>query len=219
MIQPTPINVNLPMFFSHDPDAWFLFIENTFASLRIASPQEMFQHAVRALPHELIPDIKDLLRDAFTLPNPFNSLKERLTGRYGQTELQLLKKLLVDGIELGQRRPSALLAEMLTCLPAGEPFGKVMRALFIFRLPPYIQQQLHSYPTTSPAELAAAADNIYNAAVFATTTPGAQANNFNMVNNVSNSHFNRSQSSRSRSRDSRPRSRSNSRGQIGRAHV
>ena len=171
-----PPPVVLPPFWSNNPEGWFLFVENTFECSRITTNREKFQHAVKGLPQEVVSDVLDLLRDASRLLTPYDDLKSRVLGRHGKTEMQLLRKLIVDGIDLADRRPSAMMDEMLACLPPGEPFGKVMHAHFVFRLPAYIQTQLHGYDTSTAKQLATAADAIFNTAAHAAVPPVAQAN-------------------------------------------
>ena len=82
-----------------------------------------------------------LVADLVTQPpavQPFQRLKERLLLSHQLTIVQMAEKIL-DMPELGDRRPSQLLAAMMEFCPEGEVNSAFFRASFLRRLPKEIR--------------------------------------------------------------------------------
>ena len=63
-------------------------------------------------------------------------------------------------LPLGSRRPSELLAEMLQLCPRDDVERRIIRYMFLFRLPPTMQSILGEDDTTPITDLVARADAI-----------------------------------------------------------
>jgi hypothetical protein len=89
-------------------------------------------------------------------------MKEALLGSYGKTKWQMAYSLL-DHPDLGDRRPSAMMAEMLALRFETTPPDSLFLALFLRRLPPAIRDHLAAANHTTATEMAAHADILWDA--------------------------------------------------------
>ena len=75
--------------------------------------------------------------------------------------LDLCQKI-INGGDLGDRRPSQLMEDMLGLLPPGEPEGMLFKTHFINRLPVNIRNHVVTASfTLSSREMADVADNLW----------------------------------------------------------
>jgi hypothetical protein len=115
-----------------------------------------YMHVVRALPSEALTAIRDLTSDITTAtPEPYLLLKEALLSRFTSSPLQMCFRLL-DMSPLGDRRPSALFADMQSLLPRDA--NVLFNALFLRCLPEQMRITHTDRGELPPGELAAAAD-------------------------------------------------------------
>ncbi len=148
--------LTLPPFWTQDPVGWFLHAEAEFALAHVPSNSYIcYMHVVRALPSEVLTAVRDLTRDATAAtPEPYLLIKDALLSRFTSSPLQMCFKLL-DLPPLGDRRPSALFAEMQSLLPRD---ANVFNTMFLRRLPEAMRTALADRGEVLPGELAAAAD-------------------------------------------------------------
>jgi hypothetical protein len=119
-------------------------------------------HVVRALPSEVLAAVRDLTRDVTAAtPEPYLLIKDALLSRFTSSPLQMCFKLL-DLPPLGDRRPSALFAEMQSLLPRDA--NVLFNAMFLRRLPEAMRTALADRGEALPGELAAAADLLLHTA-------------------------------------------------------
>nr|XP_050028954.1 uncharacterized protein LOC126524713 [Dermacentor andersoni] len=104
------LDVELPPFWTGDPELWFVQVESQFAARRITAESTKYHHVVGSLPPATASEVRDLL---LTPPaeNAYQTLKETLIRRVTPTEPERLQQLLREA-ELGDRRPSQLLRHM-----------------------------------------------------------------------------------------------------------
>jgi hypothetical protein len=123
----------------------------------------MTDHVITALPEAVIISIVDLL-ETFT-PDSVDSyerLKDRLLGKFTPSKWQRLNQL-VDHPDLGDRKPSTMMDEMLGLLPTGEPAGELFQTLFLRRLPLSMREHLGTEDFEDAREMAERADQIWAA--------------------------------------------------------
>jgi hypothetical protein len=89
-------------------------------------------------------------------------MKEALLGSYGMTKWQMAYALL-DHPDLGDRRPSAMMAEMLSLRYETTAPDSLFLALFLRRLPPFIRDHLSAANHTTATEMSAHADILWDA--------------------------------------------------------
>lgn len=157
-----PHKLTLPSFWIHDPAGWFQHAEAEFALARVpANSYVCYMHVVRALPSEALTAVRDLTREVTAAtPEPYLLLKEALLSRFTSSPLQMCFRLL-DMSPLGDRRPSALFAEMQSLLPRDA--NVLFNALFLRCLPEQMRLTLTDRGELPPGELAAAADLLQHA--------------------------------------------------------
>lgn len=152
-----PKNVKLPDFWAHAPELWFCRAEFRFEVAGVVLEREKFAHVVEALNYEALKLVKDLM---VTPPQfqPYQALKARLLLATQLTPIQMAEKLM-KAADLGDRRPSQLLASLLEFCPAGEENTSLFRAAFLMRLPAAIRGHLDGMENRDLKDLAATADH------------------------------------------------------------
>ncbi len=92
----------------------------------------------------------------------YTLMKEALLGSYGMTKWQMAYALL-DHPDLGDRRPSAMMAEMLSLRYETTAPDSLFLTLFLRRLPPSIRDHLSAANHTTATEMSAHADILWDA--------------------------------------------------------
>ncbi len=92
----------------------------------------------------------------------YTLMKEALMGSYGKTKWQMAYVLL-DHPELGDRRPSAMMAEMLALRYKTSPPDSLFLALFLRRLPASIPDHLAAANHETATAMATHADILWDA--------------------------------------------------------
>lgn len=153
--------VKIPNFISSDPTLWFTMAESTF---ELASPKPItesktkYNYCVATLP----PDAAVLVRDIILDPNktdPYQSLKDAVISRCGETKTQEIKRLLA-GEQLGDRKPSELLRIMQRRAESHNVADSLLLELFLQQLPNTVQSILASVQPLTPQKAAEVADRI-----------------------------------------------------------
>jgi hypothetical protein len=151
--------VKLPEFWSHAPGIWFARADLRFEVSHVTSERQKFAYVVDALPYEALCLVADLVEDP-PAANPYSVLKDRLLMAHQLSPVQKAVKLM-EMPDLGDRRPSQLLADLLQMCPAGEQSSAFFRGSFIKRLPAEIQVHLAHKETADLKELAQRADQLW----------------------------------------------------------
>ncbi len=89
----------------------------------------------------------------------YNALKERLVHSHQLTDIQKVD-LLVDMPDLGDQKPTQLLAAMVEACPRGQENSGFMSALFLRKLPADVRILLAQMDHTRLKEMATAADQL-----------------------------------------------------------
>jgi hypothetical protein len=118
-VVPAPVAhvaVKLPDFWVKDPKIWFSQAEAQFRRARITAQTTMYDYVLMKLPEDVVMSVRALVSaieaDPVKQEESYTLIKEALLGSYGKTKWQMAYALL-DHPELGDRRPSAMMAEML----------------------------------------------------------------------------------------------------------
>ncbi len=177
---PTPspvatVSIKIPPFWPNDPQVWFAQVEAQFTTRNITSQQTKFAHVIASLQPEVAQEIRDLLINPPT-DQPYDKLKSELIKRTSASEQKRLHQLLISE-ELGDRKPSQLLRRMRQLLGDNNLEDRILRQLFLQRLPMNAQLILaSSADTVSIDQLATLADKILEVALptpsVASITPG-----------------------------------------------
>ncbi|XP_077485401.1 uncharacterized protein LOC144095600 [Amblyomma americanum] len=168
------LDMKLPPFWTGEPELWFVQVESQLAARRITADSTKYHHVVGSLPPATASEVWDLL---LTPPeeNAYQTLKETLIRRVTPTEPERLQQLLREA-ELGDRRPSHLLRHMQQ-LAGGTTAsdGRLVRELFLQRLPTSVRIGLTASGERDLAKLAELADKLMAVAVPTVTSVHADA--------------------------------------------
>lgn len=163
-----------PPFWEAEPELWFHQLESQFVIAGITAEETKYHCVISALDSKALASVRDIIRNPPTV-KAYESLKSKIVETFSQSESAQLKLLLQD-LQLGDKRPSQLLLEMqnLSCQKLN---SDILRTLWQQRLPIHVQQIL-SVCKDPINELALIADKI------------CEISCFQSVSEVQNSHDN-----------------------------
>jgi hypothetical protein len=158
------VAVKLPEFWVEDPDMWFIQAEAAFRTARIIQSRTKFDHALMRLPSHVSVALRSTILAAVNeaVQDPFEQLRAKLCTTYGKTKWQRAFALL-DHPDLGDRRPSSMMAEMRALLPADAQPDNLFLALFLRRLPPSMRDHLMTADSDTADDMAGLADKLWDA--------------------------------------------------------
>ena len=165
------VAVKLPPFWPDNIDVWFAQVESQFRIKGVSSQQTKFDYVVQAMSQSDMVKVIDLIKDPPSV-DPFSALKLRLTSMYTLTEYARYEAFVSLPMS-GDMLPSALMAKMLSYLPADHKPCWFVRCAFLHRLPAEIRCHLVDDVTEDPLKLALRADRIYRSRV--TPSPAVNA--------------------------------------------
>jgi hypothetical protein len=167
------VAVKLPDFWVKDPKMWFSQAEAQFRRARITAETTMYDYVLMKLPQEVVMSVRALVSaieaDPVKQEQSYTLMKEALLGSYGMTKWQMAYSLL-DHPDLGDRRPSAMMAEMLSLRFETTAPDSLFLALFLRRLPTSIRDHLAAANHTTATEMATHADILWDARSAATVS-------------------------------------------------
>ena len=149
-------SLKLPNFWIKKPLLWFARAEAQFHLRGITSDRTKFDHVMQALDDAALDRVEDLVI-ADPLPNDaYTQLRLRLTGVFDLSNEERARRLL-DGVSLGDRKPSALLAE-LRGLVGARDMEFLLTEMVIRALPSSIATTCRASNAASLEEMCAEAD-------------------------------------------------------------
>jgi hypothetical protein len=210
VVVPAPVAhvaVKLPDFWVKDPKMWFSQAEAQFRRARVTAETTMYDYVLMKLPEDVVMSVRALVSaieaDPVKQEESYTLMKAALLGSYGKTKWQMAYALL-DHPELGDRRPSAMMAEMLALRYEATAPDSLFFALFLRRLPSSIRDHIAAANHTTAAEMATHADILWDARNSATVS--AVSDTLSAVSLRSSSPNRRSPDRRAKSPDRRGRS-------------
>jgi hypothetical protein len=163
-----PRDIKLPPFWQSRPAAWFVIVESRFRLRNIVDETAKFDHVLSALPEDMVGQILDLV-EAAPAATPYTFLRARLLETHSLSDYKKWD-MLQKTKQMGGRKPSKLLADMMEFCPAGLEQSLPFHYLFTQRLPQALRAQLEP---GDPRALAARADKLW--AVHAPTASAVAA--------------------------------------------
>lgn len=165
------VGVKAPPFWKTNPNLWFIRLEAQFSLAKVTCETTKFNHVVAAVDADILALVSDLVMNPPT-ERPYEALKKRLIESHSESEESRLRTLL-QGVELGDWRPSQLLTHMRSL--AGSTVGEtLLKSLWLSRLPTTTRSIVGVSNDQLP-ELAAMADKINDLRVFPQINAAATA--------------------------------------------
>lgn len=156
------VGIKLPEFWVADPDMWFFQAEAAFRRSNITAERTKFDHVVMRLPADVSITLRSfLLSVTDATVAPYTDLKEQLSVAFGKTRWQRAFAIL-DHPDLGDRRPSRMMGDLLALLPAEDRPDSLFLASFLRRLPSSMRDHLAASNHTTPQQMAAHADLLWD---------------------------------------------------------
>lgn len=155
------VGVKPPPFWKTNPSLWFLRLEAQFALAKITCETTKFNYVVAAVDADILSSVSDIIVTPPT-DTPYDTLKKRLIESHSESEDSKIRTLL-QGVELGDSRPSHLLTRMraLAGNAVGEP---LLKSLWLARLPTTTRSIVGAL-SEGLTQLATVADKIHDLAV------------------------------------------------------
>ena len=146
------VSVKLPIFWTNDPELWFLQTESVFRSRtpRVTRDATKFDHCVSALPPEALNSVQNIIKMPETTANRYQLLKDALQLTYGKTQaerhVQLINFASAKEPVLDMK-PSNML--LLVRDLSGDSKAAFERAVILNRLPHSVRQSLSTIAAQS----------------------------------------------------------------------
>ena len=155
------VGIKIPDFWTTDPGAWFLAVEAQFHTAHITVSSTKFYHVLQKLPQELIASVRDIVTDITATEDPYGLLKTRLVKSYTPSKWHKIFSL-IHHSDIGDRRPSVLMAAMVALLPTSEVTGLLFQGLFLERLPADMRDHLTTRDFETVRQMADYADLLWD---------------------------------------------------------
>lgn len=131
------VSVKLPDFWKSDPEMWFAQAEAQFILANVTKDDTKFYHIVAKVDQSVICHIADLV-SAPPAENKYQSLKARLISRFALSPEARLERLL-GATDLGDMRPTHLLAKMQELATGLNVNDNLLKMLFLQRMPAHVR--------------------------------------------------------------------------------
>jgi hypothetical protein len=166
-----PVDIKLPLFWQSRPATGFVFLESRFWLRNIVDETAKFDHVLSALPEDMVGQILDLAEAALAV-TPYTFLRARLLETHSLSDYEKWD-MLQKTEQMGGRKPSKLLADMMEFCPASLEQSLPFHYLFTQRLPQALKTQLGEVEPGDTQALAARAEKLW--ALHAPTTSAVTA--------------------------------------------
>lgn len=149
---------HVPAFYTSNPEVWFATVESQFQLHRITLDVTKYNLVVTKLNEDSLTLVEDIVINPPS-QDKYNKIKNRLQRRYGISKEQRFQKP-ISGLQLGDKRPSFLWAEMESVNKAQLDEASV-RTLWIDLLPKQIQVTLATAIALDTEAIAELADRVW----------------------------------------------------------
>lgn len=134
------VAVKLPDFWESDPTMWFAQAEAQFALAGVTQDATKYNHIVAKIGQTVICNVADIVKNP-PAADKYDAIKNRLIKRYELSAQSRLEQLL-NSCDLGDLRPTHLLAKMQELSAGLNVDDALLKMLFLQRLPPNIRTVL-----------------------------------------------------------------------------
>lgn len=151
---------NMPPYTKACPKLYFIQCEHLFSAHRITNSKKRFEHVITALPSEVLMEVIDVIESP-PAQDPYETLKHTVLERLAISEEDRISRLLHTE-HMGDSKPTQFLRRLQSLRGSDMSLdNKIIRHLFIDRLPDVARQSLASLPPDMPlSALAQVADNV-----------------------------------------------------------
>ena len=157
------VAVKLAAFWVSDPDVWFIQTEAEFARAHVVVSRTKYQYVVPILPEAVAISMRSLLqRIDENTQDAYEQLKAGLLHKYGKSKWQR-GFAIIDHPDIGDRRPSQLMSDMLALLPAESVPDTLFLCHFLRRLPVTMRDHLAAADCNTAEEMSRHADRLWDA--------------------------------------------------------
>lgn len=156
-VETSSVAVKLPEFWKSDPAMWFAQAESQFILANVVKDSTKFHHIVAKVDQTVICHIADLVADP-PVTDKYKAVKERLIARFALSPEARMERLL-GSADLGDLRPTHLLAKMQELASGLNISDAMLKMLFLQRLPAHIRTIL-SISDSAVDKLAEMADKM-----------------------------------------------------------
>ncbi|KYN06788.1 hypothetical protein ALC62_02256 [Cyphomyrmex costatus] len=161
------VGMRMPEFTPADPELWFSIVDRSFLAAGITVDATKFGYALTAIGPRYTMEVRDVIMNP-PAERAYETLKTELIKRLNLSQEHKTRRLL-EHEEIGDRKPSQFLRHLRGL--AGNVVGdKVLRTIWLSRLPSYIQPHLVTRAEDTVDQLTDIADAI----VEATRAPAFQ---------------------------------------------
>ncbi|XP_067207883.1 uncharacterized protein [Linepithema humile] len=161
------VGMRMPEFLPADPELWFSIVDRSFHAAGITTDSTKFGYALTAIGPRYTTEVRDIILNP-PEERAYETLKAELTKRLSSSQEHKTRRLL-EHEEIGDRKPSQILRHLRSL--AGNVVGdRVLRTIWLSRLPAHIQPHLVTRAEDSLDQVADIADTI----VEATRAPSLQ---------------------------------------------
>lgn len=152
---------------------WFAQAEAQFALAGVVQDETKYYHIISKIDKSVITQVADIVQNP-PRENKYKTVKERLISRFEVSAQGKLEQLL-NACDLGDMRPSHLLARMQELAAGLNVSESVLRVLFIQRMPERVKTILSICDGNTLQQLALMADKItdFSPSVVAATSSAA----------------------------------------------
>lgn len=138
------VTIRPPPFWKVNPNLWFAQLEAQFNIAGITADSTKFYHVLSAMESDILNTVSDIVLHPPAV-DKYGTLKKRLVELHSESQESKIRRLL-QGLELGDQRPSQLLTRMRNL--AGEAVGEpLLKSLWLSRLPANTQGILLAAPS------------------------------------------------------------------------
>lgn len=158
------VAIKLPEFWKNDPHMWFAQAEAQFHLAQVTKDDTKFWHIIAKIDQTVICHVSDLVSNP-PAQNKYGSVKDRLIARFALSPQARLEQLL-GSCDLGDLRPTHLLAKMQESATGLNVDDSLMKMLFLQRMPSNVRAVL-SISDGSLQKLAEMADKMVDSSSVA----------------------------------------------------
>lgn len=164
------VSVKLPDFWKTDPAMWFAQAEAQFVLAGVTRDDTKFYHIIAKVDQTVLCHISDLVANPPEV-DKYAAIKNRLLKRFEMSPQAKMEKLL-NSCDLGDMKPTHLLAKMQDLAAGLNVDDNLMKMLFLQRLPLNVRSVLAIHDGTL-SKLAEMADKMLdtNCSYVAATSP------------------------------------------------